>query len=42
MLKMLKSQNPDKDYPSNTGQKWTDEEETLYNKWAKLLKALLG
>jgi len=29
MLKMLKSQNPDKDYPSNTGQKWTDEEETL-------------
>ena len=29
MLKMLKSQNPDKDYPSNTGQKWTDEEEIL-------------
>ena len=29
MLKILKSQNPDKDYPSNTGQKWTDEEETL-------------
>ena len=29
MLKMLKSQNPDKNYPSNTGQKWTDEEETL-------------
>lgn len=29
MLKMLKSQNPDKDYPPNTGQKWTDEEETL-------------
>jgi len=29
MLKMLKSQNPDKEYPSNTGQKWTDEEETL-------------
>lgn len=28
-LKMLKSQNPDKDYPSNTGQKWTDEEETV-------------
>jgi len=26
---MLKSQNPDKDYPSNTFQKWTDEEETL-------------
>jgi len=29
MLKMLKSKNPDKDYPSNTGEKWTDEEETL-------------
>jgi hypothetical protein len=29
MLKMLKSQNPYKEYPSNTGQKWTDEEETL-------------
>ena len=29
MLKMLKSQNPDKEYPSNTGQKWTDEEEIL-------------
>ena len=29
MLKMLKSQNPDKDYPSNTGHKWTVEEETL-------------
>lgn len=29
MLTMLKSQNPDKVYPSNTGQKWTDEEETL-------------
>jgi len=29
MLKMLKSQNPDKEYPSNTGQKWTDQEETL-------------
>ena len=29
ILKMLKSQNPDKEYPSNTGQKWTDEEETL-------------
>ena len=29
MLKMLKSKNPDKDYPSNTGQKWTDEEEIL-------------
>ena len=29
MLKMLKSQNPDKEYPSNMGKKWTDEEETL-------------
>jgi len=29
MLKMLKSKNPDKEYPSNTGQKWTDEEEIL-------------
>ena len=29
MLKMLKSQNPDKEYPSNTGQKWTNEEEIL-------------
>lgn len=29
MLKMLKSQNPGKEYPSNTGQKWSDEEETL-------------
>jgi len=29
MLKMLKFQNPDKEYPSNTGKKWTDEEETL-------------
>ena len=28
MLKMLKSQNPDKEYPSNAGQKWTDNEET--------------
>lgn len=27
MLKMLKSQHPDKEYPSNIGQKWTDEEE---------------
>ena len=27
MLKMLKSQNPDKDYPINMGKKWTDEEE---------------
>ena len=24
---MLKSKNPDKEYPSNYGQKWTDEEE---------------
>jgi hypothetical protein len=29
MLKMLKSQNPEKEYPSNTGQKWTNEEESL-------------
>ena len=29
ILKMLKSQNPDKEYPSNAGQKWTDEEERL-------------
>jgi hypothetical protein len=29
MLKMLKSQNPDKDYPSNIGKKWSDEEDTL-------------
>jgi hypothetical protein len=28
MLKMIKSQNPDKEYPSNLGQKWSDEEET--------------
>jgi hypothetical protein len=27
MLKMLKTKNPDKDYPTNMGQKWTDEEE---------------
>jgi hypothetical protein len=26
---MLKIKYPDKEYPSNTGQKWTDEEETL-------------
>jgi adenylosuccinate synthase len=26
---MLKYQNPDKEYPSNAGQKWTDEEEKL-------------
>ena len=29
MLKMLKLQNPDKEYPSNVGQKWFDDEETL-------------
>ena len=29
ILKMLKSQNPDKDYPSRTGEKWSDKEETL-------------
>jgi hypothetical protein len=29
MLKMLKSQNPDKEYPASTGQKWTDDEEKL-------------
>ena len=29
MFKMLKSQNPDKEYPPNIGQKWTDEEELL-------------
>jgi len=29
MLKIIKSQNPDKAYPSNVGQKWTDQEETL-------------
>jgi len=28
-LTMLKQQNPDKEYPSNTGQKWTDEEESV-------------
>lgn len=27
MLKMIKTKNPDKDYPENLGQKWTDEEE---------------
>jgi hypothetical protein len=26
---MVKIQNPEKEYPSNMGQKWTDEEETL-------------
>jgi hypothetical protein len=29
MLKRLKSQNPDKEYPSNLGKNWTDEEEKL-------------
>tara|TARA_Y100001958_G_scaffold82661_1_gene55970 strand:- start:505 stop:939 length:435 start_codon:yes stop_codon:yes gene_type:complete len=29
MLIRLKSQNPEKEYPSNVGQKWTDEEESL-------------
>ena len=29
MLKMLKTKNPDKEYPSNMGQKWSDEEEIL-------------
>jgi hypothetical protein len=29
MLHRLQSKNPDKEYPSNLGQKWTDEEEQL-------------
>ena len=29
MLIWLKSQNPDKEYPSRTGEKWSDKEETL-------------
>ena len=29
MLKIIKSQNPDKPYPSNVGKKWTDQEEIL-------------
>lgn len=29
MLKMLKSQNPDKEYPSNIGKKWNDDEEKI-------------
>ena len=29
MLQRLKSKNPDKEYPSNTGQKWTEEEEKI-------------
>lgn len=28
-MHMIKLQNPDKEYPSNIGQKWTDEEEIL-------------
>ena len=27
VLTMVKTKNPDTDYPTNTGQKWTDEEE---------------
>ena len=30
MLKMVKQQNPDKEYPSNFGQKWSDDEEKLF------------
>lgn len=29
MLIWLKSQNPDKDYPSRTGERWSDKEDTL-------------
>ena len=29
MLKMLKSQNPDKEHPSNIGVKWFEDEETI-------------
>jgi len=29
MLKMLKLQNPDKEYPSNLGLKWLPDEETM-------------
>ena len=29
MLIMIKSQNPDKEYPSNLGQPWTNDEEIL-------------
>ena len=29
MLKMLKSQNPDKEYPSNIGLTWFEDEETI-------------
>lgn len=36
MLKMIKTKNPDKDYPASHGQKWTDEEEnTLLNELDK-------
>jgi len=28
-MNMMKIQNPEKEYPSNMGQKWTDEEEAL-------------
>ena len=28
-MNMIKIKNPEKEYPSNMGQKWTDEEETL-------------
>jgi len=28
-MNMVKIQNPEKEYPSNMGQKWSDEEETL-------------
>jgi len=29
MLKMIKQQNPDKEYPANLGEKWTIEEENI-------------
>lgn len=36
MLKMLKTQNPEKEYPSNIYQKWTgEEEETLLEELRK-------
>ena len=28
-MNMMKIQNPEKEYPSNMGQKWTDEEEAM-------------
>jgi len=28
-MNMVKIQNPEKEYPSNMGQKWSDEEETI-------------